>query len=85
MRKLRAESGAPGGAPDGGCLTPPTPSATRLFEAHFQESAAILRRAVKGGLCGAGLVAFHFDEAEALAFSGEDIRGHVDGSHGAIG
>mgnify|MGYP001815118246 FL=1 len=82
---MRPESNAPGGDPDGWCLTPPAPSAARLFEAHFQEPAAGLGGAVQRGLCGAGIVAFHFDEAEAFAFSAEDVRGDVDGPHGAIG
>jgi hypothetical protein len=28
-------------------------------------------------------MSFHFDEAEALAFTSEYIRGHADGAHGA--
>ncbi len=41
--------------------------------------------AVQRSLCGTGFVAFHFDEAKALAFAGEDIGRHADGAYGAEG
>lgn len=60
-------------------------SAARLLEAHFQVSAARLRIAVQGCLRSSGLVAFHFDETEALAASSENICGQVNGPDSAIG
>jgi hypothetical protein len=59
-------------------------TATWIFHPYLEEAATALQHfAVQRGLRGSGFVAFHLDETESLALTGEDIMREVDGTHGA--